>query len=154
MINFYNLAAFSADFPDDWMEEGDEIIEFPGRLLITAIAELLRAKGYSVSDPMFQMEKGWDLVVDHEKASVWMNVTSFDERRFVLQHASRSRFVTLHRELYAEVMQALNEGLREDERFGEVLWFDKFGEPAGFLNPRVETPGNEKRPAPKEWEGW
>ena len=151
MINFYKLAAFSADFPDDWVMEGDEVVEFPGRAVATAIAALLRAKGYAVSDPEHQGENGWDFAVDHGKASIWVLVTSFEAGRFILQHGSRARSLMQHREPYAEVMQALNDALNGDGRFGDVLWCDVFGAAEGFANPRVETPGNEKRPFPEAW---
>lgn len=152
MINFYPLAAFQCDFPDDSIEDEHDIVQFAGQNVSTAIAELLQTAGFKVTTPEHRHEHGWDFTVEHGKAVVWLQVCLLDPV-YILQHGDASRFrsLTLNRPAQAEVLNALNDALRKDHRFGEVLWVEEVGDPFGYTHPVIETPGNEKRAAPEDW---
>jgi hypothetical protein len=130
-------ARFFADFPDDMIEEGDRIVQFPGRAVAEAIVTILRLGGYKVSDPQHQEEHGWDFEVTFKYRRIWIQVACLGREEVYLDSVDVFMLAWLLENgghLHAEVLTHLNEGMLQDPRFTEIRWLsshvsDEPGEP-------------------------
>lgn len=117
-------AEFLADFPDDQIEEDGDIIEFGGRAVAEALAEMLRKSGYAPTAPEHQGEHGWDINVPVKSGRVWLEVTDLGDN-FILQSANYGSLLRLFRKSaddHADVVIALANGMDADPRFRSIQW--------------------------------
>ena len=82
-MKIYPRAEFQADFPSDYVEEGDNIVQFGGRGVANAICEMLRMAGLEVAEPEHQFEHGWDFRAIVDGRRIWVQVSDIGDN-FVL----------------------------------------------------------------------
>ena len=117
-------ATFMADFPDDQIEDGHDIVRFGGLGVTEAISEILRKIGCTVSEPIYANEHGWELDVSINSRTIWCQVTDIDE--FYLCFRATSWLDTIlkrHNPDYVETLEKLHDALKSDPRFNQIQWF-------------------------------
>lgn len=117
-------AEFTADLPDDHIEDGGKIVQFGGRSVAGAIGDMLTLKGCEVSEPIYLDENGWGLHITAEKRRLWCQVTLIDGYVMVLEQNSWIAEVLgrLH-PAYLRVLRQLGSALAADPRFHTVRWY-------------------------------
>ena len=118
------FAEIIAEFPDDTVEEDDEIVLFGGQNVALAIGETLTSLGYTVTPPVHRFEYGWDFNVTAEGKRVWMQVSYLGDRDYVLSTEFIPKFSLFvsKKQIYAEMLERLNKALAADPRFESVGW--------------------------------
>lgn len=119
-----DTAEIIADFPDDQVYEGDEVVLFGGRNVAEAIGAILTELDYSVSPPIHRHENGWDFEVMSEGKRVWMQVSYLGEQDYVLatDFIPKLSLFASKKPIYAEMLERLNKALASDHRFKSVAW--------------------------------
>ena len=130
---------FNSDLPEDAIEGPDDFIQWPGKSVIFAIAELLKECGYEVEEPTHQYEHGWDLFFQSGKRRFWLQVTLIEKYYLVVEESRWLRFFG-HWPEYFEALSRLSAALNTDPRFSDVRWFtqeemDRKGHVEGALAP-------------------
>jgi len=130
---------FTADFPDDMIDEGEgedwQVVRPGGMALSYAIADLLRGAGMSVSEPEVELEhECWVFDVEREGRRYATRVYDFDEPKSL--HVTGSspwlkRWLS-RRDFYREYVEALSELLSNDPRFSAVQLVDVNHRPISF----------------------
>lgn len=130
-VKIRSRAEIVADFPDDSIEDDDDIIQFGGRGLAEAIVEMLRRLGYEVSTPEHRDEHGWDFTVRSNRKKVWMQVTDL-RTEYVLStdYIWSLRAFLSKEQMYAPLLRRLNQEFARDPRFKNVSWYGAY-EPGG-----------------------
>lgn len=136
-------ARFVTSIVDEGVEDEQDWVEWPGRVVSGAIVQLLRDAGFEVTNPTHEAEHGWDFTVRHAKRTIWVEVT--DLGAYILQTKvtdSFDPFLKRRRAAHIDVLRALAEVLAKDSRFDEIGWFSK-----GDLDPDAKgepTPVSEE----------
>ena len=123
------LAELRADFPDDQIEQGSEIVQFGGRGVAQAIADIFENLGYEVFSPEHAGEHGWDFRV-RKGRTLWIQVTDLDDH-FVLLTEDITPIWTrvfppkgaTDAVTHADALTDLNRALAKDARFSQVDWY-------------------------------
>jgi hypothetical protein len=121
-----SCATFTADLPDDHIEDGPVIVQFGGKSVAEAISEILTRLGCAVDPPRYVDEDGWELDIKFGKRRLWCRVTLIDS--YVVTFEDKSVMGGLlgrHDRLYVDVLTQLAKELRRDPRFHDVLWFHR-----------------------------
>jgi len=121
-----SCATFTADLPDDHIEDEDgaKIIQFGGKSVAEAIAEILARLGCVVGPPRYADEHGWELDTKFGKRSLWCQVTFMDFYLVFFEDISWvNELLGRHHPLYLDVLTRLAQELGHDPRFHDVLWF-------------------------------
>lgn len=137
-------AEFRSDLPTDVIDDGDDILQYGGRSVADAIAQMLRELGCDVSPPDPQGEQGWNLYVTFERRSLWCQISHFgrneerdDEYLFLFD---QNKFIgnpfRRYHPAYLDILSKLAVALANDRRFHDVLWFEQGMEEA----PGAKTP--------------
>lgn len=124
-------ATFHADFPDDYLEDEERIIQFGGKNVAEAIAELLTALGYRASEPISAEERGWEIDLDTDDRSLWFRVTDLGDRHALLaQDPTFLAGLFGQHPAYLKYLRELHAALTSDPRFKNIVWwpFNKFEE--------------------------
>jgi len=116
MIDVRDQAEFRADFPDDGIENESRIVQFAGKGVTGAIAEMLEGIGCAVTSPRNAHEHGWELKIQFKQESMWCQVTALGEG-YILLFLGNSRRLG-----YLEAITRLNLEMQADPRFHDVLW--------------------------------
>jgi len=120
-----NLAEFRTDLPDDAVWEGDEIVQFGGRGVATAIAELLGGLGYRVLEPENGDEHGWWFTINQEDRQFYVQVTDLPPDILLLVSDvtwAVNRWFSKNGHLYGELVEKLKAALAADPRFHDIRW--------------------------------
>jgi hypothetical protein len=123
-LRIRGIAEIIADFPDDQVDEGDEVVLFGGRNVAEAIGAILTELDYSVSPPVHRHEYGWDFEVTSAGKRVWMQVSYLGEHDYVLatDFIPKLGLFVSKKQIYAEMLDRLNKALASDHRFKSVAW--------------------------------
>lgn len=117
-------ATFTADLPDDHVEDGPVIVQFGGKSVAEAIGEILMRLGCVIDPPRYADEHGWELDIKVGKRRLWCQVTFMDFYLLFFEDTSIVNGVLgRHHPLYLETLTRLAEELGHDPRFHDVLWF-------------------------------
>jgi hypothetical protein len=130
METFRPCALFHADFPDDHIEDDDRIIQFWGRGVTEALAEIAAGPGRTVSAPQHEHEHGWTFDVVADNARVWFQVSNMEDDVFLLISKGYRRN---HAALHLEVLNAIQAALSQDARFRQLKWYQQKELFAGFV---------------------
>jgi len=135
------LAIVKADFPDDSIEDDNDIVQFEGRGVATVLAEMLRRAGYVVTEPEHQHEHGWDFYAEIGKRRFWFQVQIADECYISSAIQNWFSFRKINKRAYAAALATLNSGMKADPRFRDILWHSKLSPPGevGWKNPVAEV---------------
>jgi len=126
-------AEFRADVPDDAVEDGDNIVVFPGRGLAEIIAGMLTRLDYQVSPPDHAHEHGWALDARRHGRRVWLQVTQLPGKRksspaevILMTKELPTLFQRLFRRkesIHAELLGGLHQEMRAEPRFQHIRWW-------------------------------
>jgi hypothetical protein len=119
-----SCATFTADLPEDHIEDGPEIIQFGGKSVAEALSEILTRQGCVVKRLRYADEHGWELDLRFCKRSLWCQVTLIEGYVIVFEDISWiNELLGRHHPLYLDVLTRLAKELGRDPRFHDVLWF-------------------------------
>lgn len=128
-MKLHPIADFTADFPDDQIEEDDEITVLGGRGVAEHIVAILRRLDYRVAAPEHTPPYGWRFDASRGRGRVTMQVTDLREE-YVLDAIERTPFWTRLTDRSAsirvELLVRLNEELAADGRFHNIQWWDRY----------------------------
>lgn len=112
------------DFPDDQLENDGEIVRPGGMGVATAIAELLRQTGATVTEPSLDFEHGWEFVAEHHGRRFWVLVTDLEKTKLIQTQDVSSLLKRLFsgREAYTDFLELLHGALIDDARFKSTEW--------------------------------
>ena len=113
-------AGFVADFPDDQVENTDDIQVFGGRNVAVALGEIFESLGCRrVSEPWSAGEVGWEFDFQYDaRGRFWCRVQSFHPVFWLLfeDHSLSDG------EAYVELWRKFGNVLERDPRFHKILW--------------------------------
>ena len=121
-----HIAEFDTSFPDDGIEDEHDLIQFPGRNIAAAVAEILQGLGYTVEGPVNAGDHGWGVGIKTQGRWFWCEVTIVE--RHLLQVLNRSLTDKLLRrtpKTYLEILKALAAALSADPRFWNISWYSR-----------------------------
>jgi hypothetical protein len=114
-----------ADFPDDHLEESDEIVRASGMSLSRAIADLLTESGVSASAPTLDREHdSWEFYAEWAGRRFWVLVSDMGATKLIqTEDASPilKRFFS-GQAAYVAFLGLLHRELSNDARFRSVEW--------------------------------
>lgn len=115
-----------ADFPDDRIEDDNDIVQFPGRNITEALRDALQALGYQVSDPIHAHEHGWELDVHRGRKRLWMQITSMgDDGECLIMTKNMTSWLRPDFDVYRVFLTDLQQVLEADARFSQIAWLTK-----------------------------
>ena len=117
----------SHTFPDDAIEDDDDIVQWPGCNVAEAIKLALELRGYRVSDPIHMEFLGWELDIWRGRKRVWLRITLGDEEVNYLVAANMTSWIWPDRALFRAFLSDLQDSLQADQRFSRIGWFPKGG---------------------------
>ena len=117
---------FRSGFPDDTVENGDDIVEWPGRNIAEALKAALERLGYRVSEPVSMEHVGWELDIGLQRRAFCLRINVIDADECYLM-ASNSTIWLPDAKLFRSLLADLQRILKEDGRFVVVGWFPKGG---------------------------
>jgi hypothetical protein len=116
------LAVFTADFPDDQVEDETDIVLYGGRNVAEAIRELAIKFGCDAPGLLYEGVKGWSFEASHEGRAYICLITSFHPRFFLIVDAGLAgRFAEAD---FVAFLEAMNAVLLGDGRFHELQWYE------------------------------
>jgi len=124
-------ATFTSDLPDDQIEDESEwgdFIQYGGKSVIEAIADILTRLGCVIEPPEHAFEHGWDMHATYGKRRLWCQVTLMGEYLFLFEdNTFFNSFRKRPHPDYVDILVRLAQELSLDPRFHDVLWFNKEG---------------------------
>ena len=117
-------AAFDSDLPYDGIEDETGFIQYPGKALAEAIAEMLLRLGCTRAEIDPLEYRGYEVVFDFGKKQFRVRVTMIDQ--YMLTFSQYSFMDRLRRRFspeYLEILHRMNAELNRDGRFHRVRWF-------------------------------
>jgi hypothetical protein len=130
------LVIFHTDIPDDAImtADGMNFVQWPGRNVVEAIADLLRTLGWTPDDPFDLEERGWDLDASSGNNSISLRIEVPEE--VLVQITDRTPEFTWYLKrkppgpVFTRLLTELDKALKADSRFRDILWF----KPQGYLS--------------------
>lgn len=119
-------AEFRTGLPDDHIEEGPRIVQFGGKSVAKAIADILVGFGCDVSEPIYADEHGWelDIVAGEQRRRLWCQVTLLDKYLIVFEQNSWiANTLGRYHPAYLDMLKRLGAALADDEQFHDVRWY-------------------------------
>ncbi|MFI4966043.1 MAG: hypothetical protein ACHP9T_11840 [Caulobacterales bacterium] len=119
-------AGFIADFPDDQVDEENDVKIFGGQNVALALVEILTNLGCNrISEPVHAHEHGWEFVFYYKaEHRFWCRVTSFHPA-FHLIFEDPGAFRSTRKKnaaAYVEIWRKLAIALEQDPRFHHIVW--------------------------------
>jgi hypothetical protein len=120
-----NWATFTSDLPDDHIEDeaGEEIIQYGGKSVAEAIAEMLSRLGCVVDPPRYADEHGWELDIAKGKRRLWCQITLIESYLMAFEDTSFLSSLRRPHPDFLGVLTGLAGELGNDARFHDVEWF-------------------------------
>ena len=122
-------AEFESTLPDDQIDSEDEmdILQFAGKGVSEALAEILKGLGCEVLELICLHERGWEVLFKggaKGKTLFFIRVTLIDKYLIGLHQAGwiRTTFAPRHPDLLV-MLTRLAEAMAADERFIDIRWF-------------------------------
>jgi len=119
-------ASCDADFPDDQIEVDDDIVQFGGRNVAEAIAEIVTGLGCRPSEPISAEEQGWELDIKTDDQPLWIRVCDQGDRHFSLLMEDATVLIRLFSRTHPTFVRMLRElhlALAADARFQNIVWW-------------------------------
>lgn len=125
---------FQSRFPDDSVEDDEELVVWPGRNISEVLKAALERLGYRVSEPIHAPEQGWELDIWQGRRRLWLQVSVLDASECYL--SAENMTFWLWRDRGLRTFLADLEGiLKDDDRFVVDGWFSR-GDSSSVLFPR------------------
>lgn len=125
-----NVAEFQTDLPDDMIVDEHDIVQFGGRGVTEAVAEMLAAAGYEVSEPIYCGLVGWELDIRAKGRRFWLRICQLEGDQYVLFSSDMTWRFWRRLPSYAEFLTELDRGLRRHGAMRDITW--------GVNGPRLE----------------
>ena len=124
-------ARFRADFPDDAVWNGDEIVAVAGFNIAQAIAAFIKASGFAISEFEGDPEHwAWAFEATNQRQRIWRSVHAPDfSGVYLFTEDWTPIWRSKRRAAYGEFLRELNLALSADSRFSAVRWFRDPGRP-------------------------
>ncbi|MCI0632221.1 MAG: hypothetical protein L0Y44_16380 [Phycisphaerales bacterium] len=138
------FSTFKADFPDDSIEQDDEIVVPAGRNIMEAICLQLKQLGHDAQAPSQHSFYGWSSQFAVGQLKVWL-VLQFPDPWLLIAEA-RGNLLS-GRKAKADALQkgveAIAAALAKEPRIGEVCWMtqEAYESSQGAKAPTNETGG-------------
>lgn len=116
-------AEFRTDIPSDIVENEHDIVQFGGKAVALAVGEMLAALGYTVEEPSYEGEHGWDLRVKKGDFCLWLEFTEIEE--MILQTEDLTPIWKRKVQVYHDALLDLSAALARDPRFHDVFWYSQ-----------------------------
>jgi hypothetical protein len=128
-LKIRGIAEFTADFPDDQVDDGEEIVVFGGRGVAEAVTEILRRLDYEVFPPVHVPPYGWRLGVSVGPGRFMIQISDLGDC-YVMPVVDRSpalaRIFNRTRRVHLELLTGLHREILRDGRFHDVKWWDRY----------------------------
>lgn len=114
-----------ADFPDDHLEESDEIVRASGMSLSQAIADLLTKAGVKVAAPSLDEEHdSWEFFAEWAGGRFWILVTDMGETKLIQTQdmSPLLKRIFARSSAYSDFLKLLHTALASDARFSQIEW--------------------------------
>ncbi len=122
MIIVRSLATFQADFPDDGVDDGSGIMLYSGKNVAEVVRDILVANDCTTPELSNDGVHGWELTFAYRGYPLWMQVVRLDH--FILECKEGPRMGDGSTSApHLKVLLMLNEELRRDGRFHDLLWY-------------------------------
>ena len=134
------LVTFQTNLPDDAIEteDGMDFVQWPGRNVVEAIADILRGLGWTPGDPFDLRERGWDLDATFGDKGIRLRIEAPEEMIVGITDRSPEWTWYFRRKPpgpeFIAMLAGLDMALKADGRFRDVRWFT----PKGYLS---DVPG-------------
>ncbi len=127
-------AEFRTDIPTDRVENEHDIVQKGGKAVADAIGEMLTRFGFAVTVPPYEGDRGWEVILDKEAFSLWIEVTEIED--WILQTEDLTPIWKRKAQVYQDALLELSAALARDPRFHDVLWYSQ----ADLLSGRGGSP--------------
>ena len=140
-------AVFRADaFPDDTIEDEQDIIRFPGRNLAEALMEILAARGCAkIEPPSEEGEHGWHVRFTSDGRPFLCQVSRIEPETLLLfdrNFGAPGRFEKGPAP-HAVFLEKIQAALAQDARFQELTWYtQREMDTVDWHLPLAETEGD------------
>jgi hypothetical protein len=127
------LTTFHTDLPDDAVETADgmDFIQWPGRNVVQAIADMLKAIGWTPEDPLDLEERGWDLDARCGDRMISLRIEVPEEVIMNITDRTPDRTWYFKRKppgpVFVNMLVGLDAAMKADGRFRNILWFTPEG---------------------------
>lgn len=123
------IADFTADFPQDSVEEDGEIVILGGRGVAEHIAAILGRLDYLVAAPEHSPPYGWRFDASAGSGRVTIQIADLGEE-YVLDVIERTSFFARlfnsNASIRPELLTKLHRELSQDGRFHNIQWWDRY----------------------------
>jgi hypothetical protein len=139
------LAVFSADFPDDQVEDERDIVLYGGRNVAEAIRQIAIDVGCETSGFLYEGLKGWSFEAWYEGRAYTCLTTSFHPRFYLIIDPGLGG--RLAQTDFVAFLGAMDAALRLDSRFHDLEWHenkdapDPWGDAAASGGPTATEVG-------------
>lgn len=129
---------FTADFPDDGIEQGEgddwRVVRPNGMALANIIADLFRKAGMDVGILEPDIEHySWNMPTEYKGRYYWVQLSDLGKSKVVLTEGSSPLFKNLfkRRDFYEDFLQDVRRLLDSHPKLGPVKWHhtDRHGNP-------------------------
>ena len=127
------VVEFRSGFPDDTVEDDDEIVQWPGRNIAEFLKATLESLGYRVSEPVHAHEHGWELDIWRGPKRLWLQVSVLDEEECYLTAENKTSWLWPDVRLFRAFLSDLQIAIERDSRFSPVGWYPKGGPTPGRI---------------------
>jgi hypothetical protein len=135
---------FDADLPYDGIEEGGDFIQWPGKNVAEALADILIGCGYEDVAIDNLHHAGYEITFSVGKRYFGARVTVIDTYTVSIhQYSWLDELFGRQRPEYLEALKRLNAELARDGRFRGIRWFTRdelFSGVEGALSPIEDAP--------------
>ena len=118
---------FRSGFPDDTVDDGHDIVAYPGRNIAEALKAALERLGYRVSDPICMEHAGWELDISRQRKSFCVRISVIDADEGYLMADSSTLWPWPDMTSFRVLLTDLQRIVKEDGRFGVIGWFPRGG---------------------------
>lgn len=126
------VVEFRSGFPDDTVEDDDEIVQWPGRNIAEFLKAALESLGYRVSEPIHAHEHGWELDIWRGRKRLWLQVSVLDAEECYLTAENKTSWFWPDVKLFRAFLSDLQHTIEADSRFSPIGWYPKGGPTHGM----------------------
>lgn len=143
-------AEFMGSFPDDtvWNDDETAILQTGGKAVTEAVAGLLAEFGCLIEDVNDDLEHSWVCEFSYEGLALEFRTYSFDPYMVIFAEPFRA---SPSYPLFLHVLLRLNGRMRQDGRFGHLIWYD---EDRGVKAEGADLPFDGEVPPLDEIKSW
>lgn len=129
-----SVAEFRSGFPDDTLEQDDDILQWPGCNIAEVLKAALEQSGYRVSDPIHAHEHGWELDIWRGSKRLWLQISVLDAEECYLDAENKTFWLWPDVALFRTFLADLQRIVTSDDRFRLIGWYPSGG-PAKGVTP-------------------